>query len=908
MPIPTKDPTGPHVCSHAHERPHWSSCLFSDKTISRPKKERTEPFNGATSAGGGERTPGEFAYSNPAFDRDPEAVDGVPAGYVECKDGTLSRKTDNDKRMETKTWSSLPGGDLPYDRDRKGSVGSLDRNRYTGDEEVSEVWLTSQDFIGLGFNIKGSMRDGIYVSQVHNRGPAKDSGRFKVGDRILSVAISFENMVYEDALTILSYASPYPVKVTLQKQRHAPKGRRMSEVNTNLSHPLYRSHSMDTIAVVPKESFKPDKRYNSEMRYDRRDSPKMKRVSKAGIENGISEEPVVALANGHALEAAAAVNRVDAMVHREEADPSLKLNFDRERSVVAETDLPSAGVDLNKDPFSTDESQKQLPHFSSAFDNLTEEDKLDVLRLSYADPLAVTEPSFDRESDQKVIPQKPERKKKRGSTNSTPSQSDGELSAPTTPHNAPETEMTAQTQLPPLEFPPPIPTESPPPPPAETPPLVPTDLPPPVPTEEPPSSPPTVTIDEIGDVEETIQPELATRSIHFSSANISLESVTPSKYTNGDKTLVDELALDLSVNDNDTTLVPSTPHRRDNDSPTGETIDEEIIAPTHKQSQQFSVPIFAVAAMSTDKADVETDEITGGIVKEPSEPKDDFDGSMPNLDMNLNFDTDSILFKDSFPSRNEREVDNGLAYDISVTELNAMSKKAKEEELSKNEKKGTGGIAFEVRDDVVTGETRNVNSIHRTVSYEIKSTSDRFRDHHISSHRPTSLKDNTKHHDQDDMDGRLDWSGQRLIRCGSFSDIPQDDIKDWTDQSSLSPNDKIFDEQIRQDSKSPQLTRVTLANLNDTSKDKDDLSDSDSQCRSISSSASSEGGDVTPRIHMTSRTNGDDDGLGMSPDNSPEKISPIADLKADLITNMTKLEGNDHKFKVELNTQGDEDC
>ena len=43
------------------------------------------------------------------------------------------------------------------------------------------VWLTSQDFIGLGFNIAGSMRDGIYVSQVHNRGPAIESGKFKVG-------------------------------------------------------------------------------------------------------------------------------------------------------------------------------------------------------------------------------------------------------------------------------------------------------------------------------------------------------------------------------------------------------------------------------------------------------------------------------------------------------------------------------------------------------------------------------------------------------------------------------------------------------------------------------------------------------------------------------------------------------
>ena len=47
--------------------------------------------------------------------------------------------------------------------------------------DIVSVWLQSQDFIGLGFNIAGSMRDGIFVSQVHNRGPAIESGKFKVG-------------------------------------------------------------------------------------------------------------------------------------------------------------------------------------------------------------------------------------------------------------------------------------------------------------------------------------------------------------------------------------------------------------------------------------------------------------------------------------------------------------------------------------------------------------------------------------------------------------------------------------------------------------------------------------------------------------------------------------------------------
>ena len=43
------------------------------------------------------------------------------------------------------------------------------------------VLLESRDMIGLGFDICGSMRDGIYVSQVHNRGPAIETGLIKIG-------------------------------------------------------------------------------------------------------------------------------------------------------------------------------------------------------------------------------------------------------------------------------------------------------------------------------------------------------------------------------------------------------------------------------------------------------------------------------------------------------------------------------------------------------------------------------------------------------------------------------------------------------------------------------------------------------------------------------------------------------
>lgn len=70
------------------------------------------------------------------------------------------------------------------------------------------------------------------------------------GDRISSIKISFRSMVYEDALTILSYASPYDVELevesgisntskptTLLKKSVGPSP-------THICHPLYRSQSI----------------------------------------------------------------------------------------------------------------------------------------------------------------------------------------------------------------------------------------------------------------------------------------------------------------------------------------------------------------------------------------------------------------------------------------------------------------------------------------------------------------------------------------------------------------------------------------------------------------------------------------------------------------------------------------
>ncbi|OQV18336.1 hypothetical protein BV898_07539 [Hypsibius exemplaris] len=92
-------------------------------------------------------------------------------------------------------------------------------DKFSQKDEVDHirVKLRGHDFTGLGFNICGNLRDGIYVQNVLQKGPAADSGVLEPGDRIMDVRVSFKNIVFEDALTILSYASPYDVTLSVKK-------------------------------------------------------------------------------------------------------------------------------------------------------------------------------------------------------------------------------------------------------------------------------------------------------------------------------------------------------------------------------------------------------------------------------------------------------------------------------------------------------------------------------------------------------------------------------------------------------------------------------------------------------------------------------------------------------------------
>ena len=739
------------------------------------------------------------------------------------------------------------------------------------------------------------------------------------GDRILSVTVSFENMVYEDALTILSYASPYPVNICLQKQDQLPKGRRISVAKTSLNHPLYRSQSVDALHGIGKEPIFQPKRSLSEMRSDKRDSPKLKHVSRPILEKDISEEnnesPVKC---EQPVQKVNSVSTAEVTVHRDDSRSDVRqaLGFDKQFSV--DTGVPNATIDLNNvsenktdtrlanvtrggvDELDSSAQTSQNQHhnqtdFADIFDKLTEQDKLDVIRLSYEDSYNDTSnvvkasvveaeitPSVSN-GELKSAPVKPERKKKRSSSSSS-LDGDSQLSPRTS--NIEKDDVIVNLLQPPTEAPPPVPEHD---------------------------------HEEYEADEDVITPQTKSRIISVSTDKIVFEPMSPAQLdisgASVDTTLMDR---DESFFDGDKTLVNSPGQVNRPPSPDEEPVQEDEIAPTQRVKGDLDIPPFSIVTKTektdgTVESDISVENSNVGTeayiqkaeeIKTESEPNtDDFEKDFPNLDMNLNFETDSVLFKESFPSRNTKEKDGGMSYDISVTELESMENKMREEIAKQNEnQRGSGGIAFEVRDVFTTGvqQTVTTKSVHRTSSYELIRNSESPVERLIQNDRPMSMKlDTTK---SSEFDSGLDWSGKRLVRSGSFSEIPQDDsIKNWTDNQNL--DDDVIEQRIKEDSDSTNLKKLTRATEYKAKSNEND-SDSDSRCRSLSSSSS----DSSPERKSYDVTNGPDDGLGSSPDTETFKINPAS--KSELISPVPVYSENGQPITVTLNTsmENDADC
>ncbi|XP_063695909.1 uncharacterized protein LOC134827257 [Culicoides brevitarsis] len=117
------------------------------------------------------------------------------------------------------------------------------------------VPLRGSDFTGLGIELCGGLKEGIYVKKVMSQGPAAET--VNPGDRILSLTIDFRHVVQEDAMTILSYASPYNIKLELVDGKgvigttSSPKSGR-----STLQHPLYRSSSQTDVSTIERNAKK----------------------------------------------------------------------------------------------------------------------------------------------------------------------------------------------------------------------------------------------------------------------------------------------------------------------------------------------------------------------------------------------------------------------------------------------------------------------------------------------------------------------------------------------------------------------------------------------------------------------------------------------------------------------------
>ncbi|GAB1609758.1 uncharacterized protein LOC115217417 isoform X1 [Argonauta hians] len=199
------------------------------------------------------KVPRTAAVDNPAFSDTNEGDERI-AVCNDIEDSPDKSKTltsnNGPNSLNHQPWNSLPRVPLPSTN--YGSYGSLNNSVGLQDSDIVSVNLVSQDFTGLGFDISGNMKDGIFIEEIRNRGPAKESQKLNPGDLIKDVTISFKNMVFKDALTILGYASPYPIKLTVQKRRQSPL-RQSLNARAPIFHPLYRSHSHSALNGILKE-------------------------------------------------------------------------------------------------------------------------------------------------------------------------------------------------------------------------------------------------------------------------------------------------------------------------------------------------------------------------------------------------------------------------------------------------------------------------------------------------------------------------------------------------------------------------------------------------------------------------------------------------------------------------------
>ncbi|XP_063835309.1 uncharacterized protein LOC135084461 [Ostrinia nubilalis] len=113
--------------------------------------------------------------------------------------------------------------------------------------QVRRVKLWARDFTGLGLRCGGGAREGVHVHSVLRSGPAA-AAKLQPGDKIKSIKIEFTGTPLEDAVGIMSLASPYPVELEIVE------GGRASGAGKTVHHPLLkRAGSTGDVSTLEKE-------------------------------------------------------------------------------------------------------------------------------------------------------------------------------------------------------------------------------------------------------------------------------------------------------------------------------------------------------------------------------------------------------------------------------------------------------------------------------------------------------------------------------------------------------------------------------------------------------------------------------------------------------------------------------
>ncbi|KFB44786.1 AGAP011205-PA-like protein [Anopheles sinensis] len=186
---------------------------------------------------------GEYAFDNPAF-KTTEGGGGGAAGNSGAGNASAPNKTGS-----------------PLDPSWTSKQNTIEKRKTVDDSYVTAstprlVALRGSDFTGLGVEVYGGLKEGIFVKKVMPQGPA--AGLVNTGDRITSITIDFRHIVQEDAMTILSYASPYNVQLELVSGTKpiVPQTQSPKPGHQSLTHPLYRSSSQSDLNTIERNSRK----------------------------------------------------------------------------------------------------------------------------------------------------------------------------------------------------------------------------------------------------------------------------------------------------------------------------------------------------------------------------------------------------------------------------------------------------------------------------------------------------------------------------------------------------------------------------------------------------------------------------------------------------------------------------